>query len=43
MEWNLLKKDDEIVLSISEHHSNILPWQRIAKEKKCNIKIYVFK
>lgn len=27
-----IKKDDEIVLAISEHHSNILPWQRLAKE-----------
>ncbi|MFA4815163.1 MAG: SufS family cysteine desulfurase [Candidatus Gracilibacteria bacterium] len=27
-----LKKGDEIVLSILEHHSNIVPWQMIAKE-----------
>ena len=25
-----LKKDDEIVLSIMEHHSNLVPWQKIA-------------
>ena len=24
---------DEIVLSVSEHHSNLIPWQLIAKEK----------
>lgn len=26
-----LKKDDEVILSILEHHSNILPWQNRAK------------
>ncbi|NLK44616.1 MAG: cysteine desulfurase [Tissierellia bacterium] len=33
-----IKENDEIVLAISEHHSNILPWQRIAKEKKAILK-----
>ena len=28
---NELKKDDEIVVSIMEHHSNIVPWQKVAK------------
>jgi cysteine desulfurase/selenocysteine lyase len=28
-----IKENDEIVLAISEHHSNILPWQRVAKFK----------
>ncbi len=28
-----LKAGDEIVLSEMEHHSNIVPWQQIAKEK----------
>ena len=28
---NNLKKDDEIVLSIMEHHSNLVPWQKVAK------------
>ena len=27
-----LKKGDEILLLVSEHHANILPWQRVAKE-----------
>ena len=27
-----LKAGDEIVIAISEHHSNILPWQMVAKE-----------
>ncbi len=31
---NFINEGDEIVLAISEHHSNILPWQRVAKEKK---------
>ena len=26
-----LKEDDEIVLSIMEHHSNLVPWQKVAK------------
>ncbi len=29
----LLKEGDEIVLSTIEHHSNIVPWQRLAEEK----------
>lgn len=29
---------DEIILAISEHHSNILPWQRVAKEKNAVLK-----
>lgn len=28
---HLLKPEDEIVLSIMEHHSNIVPWQELAK------------
>ena len=28
---NELKQDDEIVVSIMEHHSNIVPWQKVAK------------
>ncbi len=28
---NNLKKDDEIVISIMEHHSNLVPWQKVAK------------
>ena len=27
-----LQKDDEIVLSIMEHHSNLVPWQNVAKK-----------
>ena len=28
---NNLKKDDEVVLSIMEHHSNLVPWQKVSK------------
>ena len=33
-----LKKDDEVVLSIMEHHSNLVPWQKVTKltESKLN-------
>lgn len=33
-----LKQDDEIVLSIMEHHSNLVPWQKVAKATKSNLK-----
>ncbi|QHQ61765.1 SufS family cysteine desulfurase [Anaerocolumna sedimenticola] len=35
---SVLKSGDEIVLSISEHHSNIIPWQQVAKEKGAVLK-----
>lgn len=28
-----LKEGDEIVISIMEHHANLIPWQQLAKEK----------
>lgn len=33
-----IQEGDEIVISILEHHSNILPWQMIAKLKKAILK-----
>lgn len=33
-----IQEGDEIVISILEHHSNILPWQMIAKLKKVTLK-----
>ena len=33
-----LKKDDEIVISIMEHHSNLVPWQKVAKVTGSNLK-----
>ena len=33
-----LKKNDEIVLSIMEHHSNLVPWQKVAKATDAKLK-----
>lgn len=32
-----IKKDDKIVLSIMEHHSNLVPWQMVAKQKEAKL------
>ena len=32
-----LKKDDEIVLSLMEHHSNLVPWQMVAKKTESKL------
>ena len=34
----LLNEGDEILLSIMEHHSNIIPWQQLAKRKNLKLK-----
>lgn len=36
---NFLNEGDEILVSQMEHHSNIVPWQLVAKEKKLKIKV----
>ena len=33
-----LNENDEILLSIMEHHSNIVPWQMVAAKNKCKLK-----
>jgi len=33
-----LNENDEVVLSIMEHHSNIVPWQKVCKSKKAQLK-----
>tara|TARA_Y100001968_G_scaffold140752_1_gene128733 strand:- start:258 stop:1514 length:1257 start_codon:yes stop_codon:yes gene_type:complete len=33
-----LKKGDEILLTMMEHHSNLVPWQIVAQEKDCVIR-----
>ncbi len=38
---NFLNKDDEILISISEHHSNLIPWQRVAKARGAKLK-YIY-
>ena len=32
-----LKVDDEVVLSIMEHHSNLVPWQKVSKVTGCKL------
>lgn len=32
-----IEKDDKIVLSIMEHHSNLVPWQMVAKQKEAKL------
>ena len=32
-----IQKDDEIVISIMEHHSNLVPWQKVAKTKNAKL------
>lgn len=36
-----LKKGDEIVLSVAEHHSNLVPWQRVAKQTGARL-VYLY-
>ena len=31
------KEGDEIILTVMEHHSNLVPWQQIAKEKRMKL------
>ena len=33
-----LKKDDEVVISIMEHHSNLVPWQKVSKVTGAKLK-----
>jgi cysteine desulfurase / selenocysteine lyase len=33
-----LQPDDEVVLSVMEHHSNIIPWQLIARERGAKVR-----
>ena len=35
----LLPEDSEIILTIMEHHSNIVPWQLLAQKKNIKIKV----
>ncbi|MGL4740786.1 MAG: cysteine desulfurase [Sarcina sp.] len=35
---NFINEGDEIVISIAEHHSNLIPWQNVAKAKKAILK-----
>lgn len=35
---NFISEGDEIVISIAEHHSNLIPWQQVAKAKGAILK-----
>ena len=35
---NFIEENDEILLSIAEHHSNILPWQQVARSRRARLK-----
>ena len=34
-----LQEGDEVVVSVMEHHSNFLPWQRLCEAKKAHLRI----
>lgn len=34
-----LEEGDEIIVTMLEHHSNIVPWQMLCKEKKCVLRV----
>ncbi|MDR2338357.1 MAG: SufS family cysteine desulfurase [Deltaproteobacteria bacterium] len=36
---NFINSDDEIVVTICEHHSNLIPWQRVAKKRGAKLKV----
>jgi len=38
-----IKKGDEIILSVMEHHSNLVPWQELAKRKGAKIRVIPLK
>jgi len=35
----ILKEGDEVIITGMEHHSNIVPWQLIAKDKKIKLRV----
>lgn len=38
---NFVQPGDEIVISVAEHHSNLVPWQRVAKQRGATLK-YIY-
>lgn len=38
-----LRDNDEVILTVMEHHSNIVPWQILAKEKNIKLKFITLK
>ncbi len=39
----LLKEDDEVVITAMEHHSNIVPWQLLKERKKIKLRVIPIK
>lgn len=37
----VIEAGDEILISVMEHHSNLLPWQRLAKRKHATLKYLI--
>lgn len=37
-----LKAGDEVLITVMEHHSNIVPWQLVCEEKKAKLKVIPF-
>ena len=35
---NFVEPGDEIVISVAEHHSNLVPWQRVARQRGAKLK-----
>ena len=35
---NFVQPGDEIVISVAEHHSNLVPWQRVARQRGAKLK-----
>ena len=38
---NFVQPGDEIVISVAEHHSNLVPWQRVARQRSAKLK-YIY-
>lgn len=36
---DMLEHDDEIILTVMEHHSNIVPWQLLGRRKRIRIRV----
>lgn len=36
---SVLQEGDEVIVSVMEHHSNIVPWQMIAQQKNITLKV----
>jgi cysteine desulfurase/selenocysteine lyase len=36
--WQNVREDDEIVLSVIEHHSNLVPWQLLAQRTRAKLR-----